>query len=77
MTIDVLAYFLRQLSPENREWLESRPPDSQRAIAEEWRATEGRGSTLLSSLDLVPDLVDEGASANAFLRDVRDEEEWS
>ncbi len=77
MVSDLLAHFLRQLSPENRRWLETRPPDTQQAIAEEWRETaEGAGASLLSSIDVVPDLVDEGASANAFVRDVRDAEGW-
>ncbi|MGP4111741.1 hypothetical protein ACTWP5_12600 [Streptomyces sp. 4N509B] len=74
MATDLLAHFLRQLSPENRQWLESQPPDKQQAVAERWHRTQGRGSALLSSLDLVPDLVDEGASANAFVDEVRDAE---
>ncbi|MDT0343582.1 hypothetical protein [Streptomyces litchfieldiae] len=76
MAMDLLAHFLRQLSPDNRQWLESQPPDKQQAIAEQWRATEGKAASLLSSVDLVPDLVDEGASANAFIRNVRDAENW-
>ncbi|MDT0445220.1 MULTISPECIES: hypothetical protein [unclassified Streptomyces] len=76
MVTDLLAHFLRQLSPENRRWLETRPADTQQAIAEEWRETEGAGASLLSSVDLVPDLVDEGASANAFIQNVRDAENW-
>ncbi|MBL1068135.1 hypothetical protein [Streptomyces sp. 7-21] len=76
MTKDPLAHFLRQLSPENREWLEHQPEDKQRVIAEQWQRREGRGAALLSSIDLMPDLVDDGASANAFLQDVRDSEEW-
>ncbi|WP_059006873.1 hypothetical protein [Streptomyces specialis] len=74
MTMDLLAHLLRQLSPENRVWLEKQPEEKQRIIAERWRATEGRGASLLSSIDLLPDLVDEGASANAFIQDVRDAE---
>lgn len=76
MAMDLLAHLLRQLGPENRRWLESQPRDKQQVIAEQWRATEGRGSSLLSSIDLAPDLVDEGASANAFIQEVRDTENW-
>ncbi|RMI27535.1 hypothetical protein EBN88_29275 [Streptomyces triticirhizae] len=76
MSGDPLAHFLRQLSPQNREWLESQPEDKQRIIAERWEPAEGRGAALLASLDLAPDLVDEGASANAYLQEVRDAEEY-
>ncbi|MGK5532769.1 hypothetical protein [Streptomyces sp. URMC 129] len=76
MAMDVLAHFLRQLSPENRRWLESQPLDKQQAIAEQWHAGQGRASSLLSSVDLVPDLVDEGASANAFVQEVREADNW-
>jgi hypothetical protein len=76
MVTDVLAHFLRQLSPDNRQWLESHPEEKQQALAERWRTMEGKGSSLLSSIELVPDLVDEGASANAFVQTVRDTENW-
>ncbi|MGP3971936.1 hypothetical protein [Streptomyces sp. 6N223] len=76
MVTDLLAHLLRQLSPENRQWLEHQPADKQQAIAERWHRREGRGSSLLSSVDLVPDLVDEGASANAFIQEVREAENW-
>ncbi|MDT0310632.1 hypothetical protein RM780_27335 [Streptomyces sp. DSM 44917] len=76
VSFDPLAHFLRQLSPENRAWLESRPAEDQRAIAEEWRSREGGASARLSSTDLLPDLIDEGASANAYLREVRSTEAW-
>ncbi|MDT0268045.1 hypothetical protein RM844_17325 [Streptomyces sp. DSM 44915] len=76
MSVDPLAHFLRQLSPTNRQWLESQPEDKQRIIAERWQPAEGRGAALLASLDLAPDLVDEGASANAYLEGVRDGEQY-
>ncbi|GAA3872874.1 hypothetical protein [Streptomyces sedi] len=76
MSVDPLAHFLRQLSPENRRWMEGQPEDKQRVIAERWEPAEGRGASWLASLDLAPDLVDEGASANAYLQEVRDGEEY-
>ncbi|WP_129843282.1 hypothetical protein [Streptomyces sp. RFCAC02] len=76
MSVDPLAHFLRQLSPQNREWMENQPEDKQRIIADRWQPAEGKGASLLSSVDLVPDLVDEGASANAYLQEVRDAEDY-
>ncbi|RKN10903.1 hypothetical protein [Streptomyces radicis] len=76
MAADPLAHLLRQLSPENRCWLEDQPEDRRRALAEEWRGREGKGTALLASTDLLPDLVDEGAEANAFIDDVRDADGW-
>ncbi|MFR9725663.1 hypothetical protein ACL02R_20180 [Streptomyces sp. MS19] len=76
MPDELLAHFLRQLSPLNREWLESQPEEKQRIIAAEWEPAEGAGARLLEAAPLTPDLVDEGASANAYIDDIRDREDY-
>ncbi|WP_190232758.1 hypothetical protein [Streptomyces avicenniae] len=76
MPAEPLTHLLRQLSPENRQWLESQPEDKQRIIAAEWEPTEGPASHLLASIDLLPELMVETAAANAYVQEIRDNEEY-
>jgi hypothetical protein len=65
-----LAFFLEQLSPENRRWMESQPQEVQQGVANRWG--QSLGGSLETAVGIhAPDAGESASSADDLVASER------